>query len=174
MRNLTFRLQCGSMVLQADSILTADHQLWLFTVGFCALVVFGLVLFYLTSRHIDRRFGPPVPLLRRILSECRAQMRHPHEFAKELDGLMTADEAFWEGRPMNREDRRRMLRLIAEREVSTDPNLRKNETKYATMYLLANSLAQDSDQSLTELTGLTLIGSVAPTEQTLGDASRNA
>lgn len=157
------------VLLQTEPILTANHQLWLMTAGFCVIMFTVIAAFILLGKHIDRRFGSPVPLLRRMLSECRAQMRHPHAFAEELDALMTKDEAFWEGQPMSDSDRKTMFRLIAEREVSTDPHLRKNETKYAAIFVLASALAEDTDQSLTELTGLTLIGSVAPTEQTMAD-----
>lgn len=145
-------------------LITNDAVVYIIVALVILFLGFVIGLFTLTRKQlvlIESRFGPVVPLWKHALSELSAIMRHPHEWALELDDLL--EEANLEPEvPMEPEKFRRLLELLSERALSTNPELREGEKDAAHMYLLALKFAKKEAENPIELTGIRLVGTQAP------------
>ena len=146
--------------------LSPDYQLY---VTLAALVLIplcaGAVLIWL-KRYVDKKMGEPLPLWEVALTDLKEKLTHPHEFAREMDQLMRevgpAGEVDWKKYA-------ELKRELLERSLSTDENMREDETDAALAYLLVWKLARNEAKNPAKLTGVRLVGTHAVENQTLID-----
>lgn len=149
---------------------------WLIAIfGMLLLIsaVIGLGFAVMNRRYaaMEAQFGKVVPLWRHALSELSAIMTHPHPFAREMDELMV--EASMEPEvPMTPKRYERLKALLVERSQSTDPNLREGENDAALTYLLLLKFAKREEQSPILTTGIQLVSTKAPEDQTSEDKKK--
>lgn len=160
----------------SEPLLTPNTHLYVMIGMFCVFMIVTTIL-YMTVigrlRVIENQSHSVKPLWKHVQSELFAIMRHPHEWAVEMDALM--DEAEQEPEVhMAPERYQRFIELLAQKVVSDNPDLRPNEKTAAAVYLALLPLIRGEEQSPVDLTGIRLVGSQAPEGQTSEEVNSRA